>query len=169
MVDSNTDSSDPRTGLTGPRIISALKQHPQKCCRNPSCKGAPDPRRRWVLQRLVGMCGAAEWPSLDEIYNDTCLTMTMAVLFRTVQITVCTTPWGESANGLVPRGGCRYVVGNVNGYTRSSCDRVLLNGPEWDLGRLKRMSAVTRSRVIRALAGYAPVVSVPLLEVCLSV
>jgi hypothetical protein len=27
---------------------------------------------QWVLQRLVGMCGAAEWPSLDEI-DDGCL------------------------------------------------------------------------------------------------
>jgi hypothetical protein len=26
---------------------------------------------QWVLQRLVGMCGAAEWPSLDEIDDDT--------------------------------------------------------------------------------------------------
>ena len=25
---------------------------------------------QWVLQRLVGMCGAAEWPSLDEIDDD---------------------------------------------------------------------------------------------------
>ena len=26
---------------------------------------------QWVLQRLVGMCGAAEWPSLDDIDDDT--------------------------------------------------------------------------------------------------
>ena len=26
---------------------------------------------QWVLQRLVGMCGAAEWPSLDEIDDET--------------------------------------------------------------------------------------------------
>jgi hypothetical protein len=26
---------------------------------------------QWVLQRLVGMCGAAEWPSLDEFDDDT--------------------------------------------------------------------------------------------------
>src|SRR3954462_12571647 len=26
---------------------------------------------QWVLQRLVGMCGAAEWPSLDESDDDT--------------------------------------------------------------------------------------------------
>jgi hypothetical protein len=26
---------------------------------------------QWVLQRLVGMCDAAEWPSLDEIDDDT--------------------------------------------------------------------------------------------------
>ena len=26
---------------------------------------------RWVLKRLVGMCGAAEWPSLDEFDDDT--------------------------------------------------------------------------------------------------
>jgi len=25
---------------------------------------------QWVLQRLVGMCGAAEWPSLDDIDDD---------------------------------------------------------------------------------------------------
>ena len=25
---------------------------------------------QWVLQRLVGMCGAAEWPSLDLDDND---------------------------------------------------------------------------------------------------
>ena len=25
---------------------------------------------QWFLQRLVGMCGAAEWPSLDDIDDD---------------------------------------------------------------------------------------------------
>jgi len=25
---------------------------------------------RWILQRLVGMCGATEWPSLDDIDDD---------------------------------------------------------------------------------------------------
>jgi HNH endonuclease len=27
-------------------------------------------KMQWILQRLVGMCGAAEWPSLDDIDND---------------------------------------------------------------------------------------------------